>query len=176
MSLSIVSFVSMVPHPSSAIPMDTFIRRGRHLRGSPVKKNLYREWAGLVTAGKGRAGHVCDHLVIEMKNKTYKPGPASSFFRALCASQVGLGIGPDIGSSFGDGFSAENFWPPWDLCASQVGLGIGPDIGGSFGGGFSAENFRAPWDQQKKIPTALWHSLRQQNVSEKNKSGGKSVC
>ena len=79
MSLSIVSFVSMVPHPSSAIPIDTFIRRGRPLRGSPAKKNVYREWAGLVTAGKGRAGHVCDHLVIEMKNKGYKPGPASSF-------------------------------------------------------------------------------------------------
>ena len=85
-----------------------------------------------------------DHLVIQMKNKGYKPRPASSFFQALCAS--------------------------------QVGLGIGPDIGGSFGGGFSAENFRAPWDQTKKIPTALWHPLRQQNVSERNKSGGKSVC
>ena len=100
---------------------------------------------------------MCDHLVIEMKNKGYKPGPASSFFRALCASQVGLGIGPDIGSSFGGGFSAENFRAPWDVCAGQVGLGIGPDIGGSFGGGFSAENFRAPWDQPKKIRTALWH-------------------
>ena len=42
---------------------------------------------------------MCDHLVIEMKNKGYKPGPASSFFRALCASQVGLGIGPDIRGS-----------------------------------------------------------------------------
>ena len=144
MSLSRVPFVSMVPHPSSAIPIDTFIGRGRHLRGSPVKKNLYREWAGLARAGKGRAGHVCDHLVIEMKNKGYKPGPASSFFQALCAS--------------------------------QVGLGIGSDIGGSFGGGFSAENFRAPWDQTKKTPTALWHPLRKQNVSQKNKSGGESVC
>ena len=54
-----------------------------------------------------------DHLVIEMKNKGYKPGPASSFFRALCASQVGLGIGPDIGGSFGGGFSADNFRAPW---------------------------------------------------------------
>ena len=85
-----------------------------------------------------------DHLLIEMKNKGYKPGTASSFFRALCAS--------------------------------QFGLSIGPDIGGSFGGGFSAENFVAPWDQTKKIPTALWHPLRQQNVSEKYESGGKSVC
>ena len=140
------------------------------------KKNLYREWAGPVRAGKGRAGHVCDHLVIAMKNKGYKPGPASSFFRALCASQVGLGIRPDIGGSFGGGFSAENFRAPWDLCASQVGLGIGPDIRGSFGGGFSAENIRAPWDQPKKIPTALWHPSWHQKVSEKNKSGGKSVC
>ena len=112
---------------------------------------------------------------VEMKNKGYKPGPASSFFRALCASQVGLGIGPDRGS-FGGGFSAENFRAPWDLRAGQVGLGIGPDIGGSFGGGFSAENFRAPWDQPKKIPSALWHPFWQQNVSEKNKLGGKSVC
>ena len=55
-----------------------------------------------------------DHLVIEMKNKGYKPGPASSFFWALCATQVGLGIRPDIGGSFGGGFSAENFWAPWD--------------------------------------------------------------
>ena len=109
----------MVPHPSSAIPIDTFIGRGRHLRGSPVKKkNLYVEWVGLVRARKGRAGHVCDHLVIEIKNKGYKPGPASRFFRALCASQVGLGIGPDIGDSFGGGFSAENFQAPWDLCAN----------------------------------------------------------
>ena len=55
-----------------------------------------------------------DHLVIEMKNKGYKPGPASSFFRALCASQVGLGIGPDIRGSFGGGFSAEKFRARWD--------------------------------------------------------------
>ena len=142
------------------------------LKGLSGQKKPVQEW----TAGKGRAGHVCDHLVIEMKNKGYKPGPASSFFGALCASQVGPGIGPNIGGSFGGGFSAENFRAPWDLCASQVGLGIKPDIGGSFGGGFSAENFRAPWDQPKKILTALWHPLRQQNVSEKNKSGGKSVC
>ena len=93
---------------------------------------------------------MCDHLVIEMKNKGYKPGPASSFFRALCASQVGPGIRPDVTGSFGGGFSAENFRAPWDLCASQVGLGIGPDIRGSFAGGFSAEIFRAPWDQTKK--------------------------
>ena len=71
---------------------------------SGQKRNLYREWAGLVRAGKGRAGHVCDHLVIEMKNKGYQPGPASSFFQALCASQVSLGIRPDIGGSFGGGF------------------------------------------------------------------------
>ena len=44
----------MVPHPSSAIPIGTFIGRGRHLRGSPViKKNTCeeREWY----SGKGRA-------------------------------------------------------------------------------------------------------------------------
>ena len=43
----------MVPHPSSAIPMGTFIGRGRHLRGSAVKKNTCedREWY----SGKGRA-------------------------------------------------------------------------------------------------------------------------
>ena len=121
----------------------------------------------LAREGKGRAGHVCDHLVIELKNKGYKPGPASSFFRALCASQVALGIGADIGGSVGGGFSAENFRAPWDLGASQVGLGIGPDIGGSSGDGFSAENFRALWDQTKKVPTALWHPLRQQKVSKK---------
>ena len=28
----------MVPHPSSAVQIGTFIGRGRHLRGSPVKK------------------------------------------------------------------------------------------------------------------------------------------
>ena len=49
--MSIVSYVSMVPHPSTAIPIDTFIGRGRHLRGSPVKKNLYREWGGQGKAG-----------------------------------------------------------------------------------------------------------------------------
>ena len=110
---------------------------------------------------------MCDHLVVEMKNKGYKPGPASRFFRALCASQVGLGIGTDIRGSFGGRSSAEKIRAPWDLCASQVGLGIGPDIGGSFGRAFSAKNFRAPWDHPKKIPTALWHPLRQQNVSGK---------
>ena len=110
---------------------------------------------------------MCDHLVIEMKNKGYKRGPASSFFQALCASQVGLGIEPDIGGSFGGGFSAENFRAPWDLCASQVGLGSGPDIGGSFGGGFSAEISGLRGTNPKKNPTALWHPLRQQNVSEK---------
>ena len=137
MPLSIVSYVSMVPHPSSATPIDTFMGRGRHLRGCPVKKKHVQRVGG---AGQGRAGHEFDHLVIEMKNKGYKPCPASSFFRVLCASQVGLGIGPDIGGSFGRKFPGS----------------MGP--------------------KQKKIPTALWHPLRQHNVSQKSKSGGKCVC
>ena len=53
MSLTIVSHVSMVPHPSSAIPIDTFIGRGRHLRGPPVKKNPVQR---VGRAGQGRIG------------------------------------------------------------------------------------------------------------------------
>ena len=42
----------MVPHPSSAMPKDTFIARGRHLTGSLVKKTTVKRGNGIV----GKAG------------------------------------------------------------------------------------------------------------------------
>ena len=47
----------MIPHPSSAVQIGTFIGHGRHLRGSPVKKKSVKNnngdahWAGHVEGG-----------------------------------------------------------------------------------------------------------------------------
>ena len=46
----------MVPHPASAIPPGTFIGRGRHLRGSPVKKKTP------VKSGNGIVGKAGQHV------------------------------------------------------------------------------------------------------------------
>ena len=45
----------MVPHPSSAVQIGTFIGRGRHLRGSPVKKIFVKNNNGDAQCTLGRA-------------------------------------------------------------------------------------------------------------------------
>ena len=47
--------MSMVPHPSSAVQIATFIGRGRHLRGSPVKKISVKNNNGDAQCTLGRA-------------------------------------------------------------------------------------------------------------------------
>ena len=45
----------MIPHPSSAVQIGTFIGRGRHLRGSRVKKNSVKNNNGDAQCTLGRA-------------------------------------------------------------------------------------------------------------------------
>ena len=47
---------SMVPHPSSAVQIGTFIRRGRHLTGSPIKKISVKNNNAQCTLGRACGG------------------------------------------------------------------------------------------------------------------------